>query len=204
MAVQIVNKSVFSIHPFNKKNVTVGYLIDKQISIVILLECVLTRRTLQLDLAKWRYLVDERKFYIMLDKLYTHSKRVIICENFFYSINLKNETLSFQAGMDRITLSRYNLLRLKEIQCCIDAYILEKQNKLHLYQPCFDLMYLLLKQEIQDLPIACHKEAFISTYIQSYGFNLNEISCENKCFILEVQQFNHEKLSNMLLQELNI
>ena len=65
-------------------------------------------------------------------------------------------------------------------------------------------MYLLLKQEIQDLPIACHKVTFVSTYIQSYGFNLNEFSCENKCFILEVQQFNHERLSNMLLQELNI
>lgn len=202
MSTAIVNKSVFSIHPFNKKNVTVGVLIDKQISIVILLECILTKRTINLDLFKWQNLINEHKFTVMIDKLYTPTKRVIICDNFSYSNSSKNETITLQVDMNRITLTRYNLLRLKELQPCIDSYILKKQCKLNIYQPCFDLIYSLLKHNIQDLPLACQHETFVSTYIHNYCFNLAELCCENKCFVLEVQQFYHERLGNMILEEI--
>lgn len=202
MEAAIVNKSVFSIHPSNKKNVTVGFSIDSQIKIVILFECILSKRTIHLDLTKWQYFIDEDQFKMMLSKLYTNTKRVIISKNFYYTINQKNETITLQTDAGSITLTRYNLLRLKELQSCIDSYIFKKQNELNLYQSCFNLIYSLLKRDIQDLPEACQCSTFVSTYIHNYNFNLTDLCCEQKCFIHEVQQFHYEKLSNMLLQDL--
>lgn len=198
----VVCKSVFSIHPFDKKSVSVGFLIGKKIRIVILLECKLTRQSLQLDLDKWEHLLDDDNFSMMLNKIYTQSKRVTLCDKFSYSSNIKNETITLQNDKSRITLTRYSLLRLKEIQFCVNMYILKKQSELNLYQPCFDLMYLLLKRDIQDLPSSCQVTTFLSTYIHNYEFDLNELCLENRCFILEVQQFHHEKLADELIYDL--
>ncbi|KAF0748780.1 Uncharacterized protein FWK35_00021198 [Aphis craccivora] len=49
----VVSKSVFDIRPFSKKSVTVGLLVNKQISIIILLECKLTKKVVTLDLDQW-------------------------------------------------------------------------------------------------------------------------------------------------------
>lgn len=73
--------------------------------------------------------------------------------------------------------------------------------ELNLYQPCFDLIYPLLKRDIQDLPLVCQYRTFVNTYIYNYSFNSTELCCENECFILEVLECHRERLSNVILQD---
>lgn len=84
-----------------------------------------------MDLIKYQHLHDEYKFDVMLDDLYAPLKRVTICNDFYYSSNSKNETITSQVGVNRIKLTRYNLLWLKKLQPCIDLYILKKQCELY-------------------------------------------------------------------------
>ncbi|KAF0710732.1 Uncharacterized protein FWK35_00038103, partial [Aphis craccivora] len=92
----VVSKSVFDIRPFSKKSVTVGLLVNKQISIIILLECKLTKKVVTLDLDQWCKLMCENNNFIQLSKnLHTRCKRVKIADNFFYSVNVNQSTIVF-------------------------------------------------------------------------------------------------------------
>ena len=82
----IVSKSVFDIRPFGKKSVTVGLLITKQISIIVLLECKLTKKIITLNLEKWCTLMSESNYISITNNLHTTCRRVRITENFTYSI----------------------------------------------------------------------------------------------------------------------
>lgn len=204
MASTTVCKSVFSIQPFNnKKNISIGFSVDYKIEIVVLLVCELTKQTLKLNQEKWNYLMSETNFILLLSKLFTNSKRTILTENVFYSTNANNESLTLRVDNNRITLSRNNLLRMKQLQPCIDACIFTKQNQLIMYQTCFDFIISSVKQDIENLPNSCQRREFTSSYVQNYEFNLSNIRYEDKYFILELQQFHYEKISDMILEDIN-
>lgn len=200
----ILCKSTFSIQPLNKKSVSIGYFLNKQISIIVLIECVLTKQKLFLDSFKWSKFICDSNYQLILDKLCTYSKRHILTEDIFYSTNAKNETVSlYTDSSNNITLSHSNLVRLKQLQNCIDSCIHTKQNQLISFQNCFDYIYLLLKHNIQDLPILCHKKEFIIPFIQNYEFELSNLRSEDICFIHELQQFQYDALSNLILFDLS-
>lgn len=204
MTSAVVCKSIFSIQPYNKKkNISIGLSIDYRIEIIVLLECEITKQTLKLNQEKWNYLMSETIFSMILNKLYTHSKRAVLIEDVFYSINANNESLTLRVDNSRITLSRYNLLCMKQLQPCIDACILTKQNQLNMYQTCFDSVFSLIKQDIKNLPTTCQREEFTSSYAQNYEFNFSNMRCEEIFCILELQQFHYEKISDMILKDLS-
>ena len=60
--VPIVSKSKFEIH--NKKYISVGYLVNKEISIVVLIES--GKNVLTLDLTNWNDLMCETNFNLIL------------------------------------------------------------------------------------------------------------------------------------------
>lgn len=62
-------KSTFPIQHLNKKNVCVGYLIDVNISVVILFECNVSNQYLILDHQKWKTLMTENNFKSIFDSL---------------------------------------------------------------------------------------------------------------------------------------
>jgi hypothetical protein len=71
-----------------------------------------------------------------------------------------------------------------------------------LYQTCFNLILSLIKQDIVDLPIVCQKKELINAYIQNYELNFSNVRCEDKYFILELQQFHYKKITDMVLKEM--
>ncbi|KAF0716003.1 Uncharacterized protein FWK35_00024576, partial [Aphis craccivora] len=70
--------------------------------------------------------------------LHTRCNRVKIADNFFYSVNVNQSTIVLYSNDNYITLSHIDLHRLKQLQHCIDLYIVEKQKKLESYQKTFD------------------------------------------------------------------
>ena len=174
----VVSKSVFDIRPFSKKSVTVGLLVNKQISIIILLECKLTKKVVTLDLEQWCTLMCENNFNTIINNLHTRCKRVRISDNFFYSVNVNQSTIVLYSNDNYITLSHVDLHRLKQLQHCIDLYIVEKQKKLESYQKTFDTAYALIKADVNGLPLSCQRNEFTNQYIQNYDFR-NLFTCIN-------------------------
>jgi hypothetical protein len=147
----VVSKSVFDICPFSKKSVTVGLLVNKQISIIILLECKLTKKVVTLDLEQWCTLMCENNFNTIINNLHARCKRVRISDNSFYFVNKNQSIIVLYSNDNYITLSYVDLHRLKQLQHCIDLYIVEKQKKLESYQKTFD--YALIKADVNGLPL---------------------------------------------------
>lgn len=85
----VVSKSIFEIRPYAKKSVTVGLLVNNKISIIILLECKITKKILNLDLEQWLTLMSENNYNAIIDNLQTRCKRVRIIDNLSYSVNVK-------------------------------------------------------------------------------------------------------------------
>lgn len=61
--------------------------------------------------------------------------------------------LIIQVENSCIIRTHWNLLCLKHIYHCINACSFTKQKQLYLYQACFDLVYLTMKQDIKNLSI---------------------------------------------------
>ncbi|KAE9523109.1 hypothetical protein AGLY_016496 [Aphis glycines] len=198
----VVSKSVFDIRPFSKKSVTVGLLVNKQISIIILLECKLTKKVVTLDLDQWCKLMCENNFNTIIENLHTRCKRVKIADNFFYSVNVNQSTIVLYSNDNYITLSHIDLHRLKQLQHCINLYIVEKQKKLESYQKTFDTAYALIKSDVNGLPSSCQRNEFTNQYIQNYDFSYSNIQSEDCSFMYELLQFHFNSLSNMILQDL--
>ena len=124
--VPVVSKSKFEIH--NKKYVSVGYLVDKEISIVVLLES--GKNVFILDLKNWNDLIRDSNFNIIIKNLQARCKSPVqLNEHLCYSINAKYSSITLRLNNNSITLSIIDLCRLKQIQICIESNIIEKQKK---------------------------------------------------------------------------
>lgn len=204
MSSLIVCKSVFEIRPSNKKSVTVAFLVNKNISIIIQFECKLSKKTIILDLEKWCILLTETNYNMIFENIHSRCKPVILCKNFSYSVNFKHSSISLRADKNCITLSLLDLYRLKQLQDCIDSVILEKQKKLVMYQQCFNFVYNLITKNVKDLPLACRRNDFLSRYIQDYNFDFSNTQFDDLSFIFEIQQYHYVTLSNLILKDLEL
>ncbi|KAF0697441.1 Uncharacterized protein FWK35_00034319 [Aphis craccivora] len=90
----VVAKSIFNIRPFNKKSVTVGFLVNKTISVIVMLECKVTKKLLTFNLLQWCTLMcDSNNYSSITNNLHTNCKRVKITDNIYYSVNLNQLTI---------------------------------------------------------------------------------------------------------------
>ncbi|KAE9523021.1 hypothetical protein AGLY_016652, partial [Aphis glycines] len=194
----VVRLSIFVI-----KSVTVGLLVNKQISIIILLENKLTKKVVTLDLDQWCKLMCENNFNTIIENVHTRCQRVKIADNYFYSVNVNQSTIVLYSNDNYITLSHIDLHRLKQLQHCIDLYIVEKQKKLESYQKTFDTaIYSYIYSDVNGLPSSCQRNEFTNQYIQNYDFSYSNIQSEDCSFMYELLQFHFNSLSNMILQDL--
>lgn len=198
----VVSKSVFDIRTYSKKTITIGLLIAKQISIIVLLECKLTKKVLKLDLEQWCTLMCDNNYNTIINNMHSRCKRIQLTNNLFYSTNLKQNSIILHTTDNNITLSQIDLQRLKQLQHCIDLYIVEKQKKLESYQKTFNDAYLLIKSDISGLPSSCQRNEFTNQYIQNYDFSFSNIQSDDISFIYELLQYHFNTLSNMILQDL--
>lgn len=198
----LVCKSSFKIHPSNKRSVTIAFLVDKTISIVVLFDFKLSKKCIVLDLEKWCTLLCETNYSKIVENIQLRSKPVFLCNNFSYSVNCKRSNITLHVNNESITLSYSDLHRMKQLQYCIDSVIIEKQKKLNMYQQCFDYAYNIMKQDIQNLPQACQRNDFTNQYIQDYSFDFSNSAFDDLSFILEVQQYCYDTLSDMILSDI--
>lgn len=198
----IVYKSVFNIRHFSKKSVTVGLMVNKIISVVILLECNVTKKSLMLDDQQWKTLMCDINYNQIINNLHTNCKRLKITDNIYYSVNLNQFTIKLYVNDNFITLSYVDLHRLKQLQQCIDSFIDEKQKKLVSFQSTFDTVYASIKADITILPSSCQRSDFCSQYIQNFDFTICCIQNDDSCFMYEVLQFHNNTLSDMISRDL--
>lgn len=198
----IINKSIFNIQPQNKKNILTGYLINEILSVVLIFECNVSKHYVMLNQAQWDILMSEPTFDYILNNISTvhNPKRVKLDTDFYYKINTKSESVNFQIDNKRITLSRDNLLRLKQWFDCINANVMEKTRKLISFQQCFENIFGILKIQIPYLPPSCIRHDFLSSYIRDFELNLDHMNDEDRAFVLELQQIHHSKLAHLLMK----
>lgn len=200
----IVSRSEFEIRQYGKKSVTVGLLVNKKISIVVILKCMITKKSLSLDLDQWLSLMCENNYKAIIDNLRNRCKRVRITDNLSYSVNVKQSSIILYSNENYITLSHVDLQRLNQLGACIDLYIIEKQKKLPCYQKTFDTAYALIMADINGLPSSCRRNEFTNSYIQNYNLSYTNIETNDISFMYELLQYHYNSLSNMILQELEL
>jgi len=76
----VVSRLEFEIRQYRKKSVTVGLLANKKISIVIILEFKITKKSLFLDLDQWFSLMSENNYKSIIDYIQIRSNRVRITD----------------------------------------------------------------------------------------------------------------------------
>lgn len=198
----IIHKSIFNIQPQNRNNILVGYLINDYLSVVVLLQCNMSKRYIILNEMQWKKLTTEDTFSVIFEAMGNehNSKRLKIDDDFYYKINVKTQALHLYFKNNYIVLSRNNFYCLK-LRCeCVNASIVEKNNKLNTYQTYFDNIFSIIKNEISYLPPSCIRKDFISSYIQDYKFNLAESTDEVRSFTAELQQIHHDQLADLLVK----
>jgi len=200
----IVCKSTFDIRAYNKKSITVGLLINKQISIIIILECKITKKSLNLDLDQWLSLMCENNYTSIINNLQKRCKRVRITDNLSYSVNVKQSSIILHSNQNDITFALVDLQRLKQIQQCIELYIIEKQKKLQSYQKTYDTAYSLISADFNGLPSSCRRNEFTNQYIQNYDLSYSNMESNDISFMHELLQFHYNSLSDMILQDLAV
>ena len=199
----IVSKSTFDIRAFNKKSITVGLLINKQISIILLLECKLSKKIITLSLEEWFTLMSESNYNSIINNLNTRVRRVKITDSFSYSINVKQSSITLHLNEEYITLTHVDLYRLRQLQNLIDLYVADKQKRLANYQITFNTAYDLIKNDVRGLPSTCQRNEFTNQYIQNYDFKYyNHLQNDDTSFLYEILQFHFNTLSDMILQDL--
>lgn len=202
----VVSKSVIDIRPLSKKSVTVGFLVDKNMfTVIILLQCNFTKKMLMIDLIQWYTLISDSIYSSITNNLHTNnSKRIKITDSIYYSVNLNQFTIKLYVNNQFITLSYNDLHRIKELQECIDSYIVEKQKKLVSYQSIFDTVYSLIKENINILPLSCQRNDFTNQYIQNFDFSNCFVQNSDFSFIYEIFQFHNNSLSDIILNDIKI
>lgn len=177
-------------------------MVNKTISVIVILECNVTKKLLTFDLLQWCTLMCDSNYSSITNNLHTNCKRVKITDNIYYSVNLNQLTIKLHVNDHFITLSYTDLHRLKQLQQCIDSHIVEKQKKLVSYQSTFDTVYSLIRADINILPSSCQRNDFTNQYIQNFDFSMCCIQNDDSCFIYEILQFHNNSLSDMILYDL--
>lgn len=198
----VIVKSIFNIHQQNKKNIYIGYLVDQPLSVIILFMCNVTKHYLILNVFQWNKFISDDSFNIIVQSLSTvqHSKRLHLDNNFYYKICAKSESVNLYHNNDRITLSSDNLNRLKLLESCINANIIELTNKLVMYQTVFNNACIIIKYDILYLSPDCIRSDFISTFIKDYNFKMDDLKDEEISFLLALQQIHHGKFADIVLK----
>ncbi|KAE9524188.1 hypothetical protein AGLY_015433 [Aphis glycines] len=114
-------------------------------------------------------------------------------QNYGFKYILVVESLKNKTGKKmhkRIKLSSINLNRLKLLQPCINANIIEFADKLVMYQTC-DVLYLTPE---------CIRSDYISSYIKDYNFKMEDMKDDGKSFLFELQQIHHVKFVGIVLK----
>ena len=122
----------------------------------------------------------------------------------YYSVNLNQLTIKLYVNNQFITFSYNDIHRIKELQECIDSYIVEKQKKLVSYQSTFDTVYSLMKANINNLPLSCQRNDFTNQYIQHFEFNNCFVQNDDFSFMYEILQFHNNSLSDIILNDIKI
>ena len=92
-----------------------------------------------------------------------------------------------------MTLSRDNLLRLKQRSNSINANFIEKISKFISFQQCLENTFGILKTQIPYLQPSCIRHDFLITYIRDFELILDHLNEEDSAFVLELQQIHHSK-----------
>jgi len=202
----VVSKSVIEIRPLSKKSVTVGFLVDKNMfTVIILLQCNFTKKMLMIDLIQWYTLISDSIYSSITNNLHTNNcRRIKITDTMYYSANLNQLTIKLYVNNQFITLSYNDLHRIKELQECIDSYIVEKQKKLVSYQSTFNTVYSLIKASINILPLSCQRNDFTNQYIQNFDFSNCFVQNDDFSFMFEILQFHNNSLSDIILNDIKI
>lgn len=204
----LICKSAFHIQPMNKKNIFIGYtILNDNLSLNIIIECNISKQNLILKYSQWENFTKENTFESIFNNLSTnnHSKSHWhkLDDDFYYRIKTNSDSIILLKDDKRVKLNRDNLYRIRLWNDLIDAKILEKSNKLHMYQLCFKNACLNIKNDISHLPQECHRSDFISSYIQDYKFDFENIEMdEQKTFLLELQKIHHEQFADVLIKSL--
>ncbi|KAF0765142.1 Uncharacterized protein FWK35_00011808 [Aphis craccivora] len=118
---------------------------------------------LNLDVEQWLTLMCENNYNAIINNLQTRCK-------LRYSVNVKQSSIILHSNENYITLSHIDLYRLKQLQHCIDLYIIEKQKKFPSHQKTFDTVYSLIMADVNGLPSSCRQNEFTNQYIQNTEF----------------------------------
>jgi hypothetical protein len=198
----IIVKSTYNIQHQSGKNVYIGYLVDQPLSVVILFKSNVNKQCLILNVSQWNKFISDDCFKSIFCSLTTvhQSKRVKLDNYFYYKICAKSDSINLYHINGRIKLSSINLNRLKLLQPCINANIIEFTNKLVLYQTVFNNACMIIKYDILYLTPECIRSDFISSYIKDYNFKMEDMKDEEKSFLLELQQIHHVKFADIVLK----
>lgn len=140
----------------------------------------------------------ENNYNAIIHNLQTRCKRVRITDNLSYSVNVKQSSIILHSNENYITLSHIDLHRLKQLQHCIDLYIIEKQKKLSM---TFDTAYSLSMADVNGLP-SCRRNEFTNLYIQNYDLSYSNMESNDISFMYELLQYHYNSLSDMIFQDL--
>lgn len=200
----LVCKSIFNIQIQNKKNILIGYQIEEHnLVVAIALECNVSKQTLIFNQLQWNKFISENNFHIIFENISTcHSKKVKLDTNFFLKINSKSESVTLLLNNVRLTLSRYNLIRIKQLSECINSSLTEKCNNLQKYCTWYKTILDKIENDVAYFPRECLREDFMSTYIVDSNFDTQHLSDENKSFMLELQHIHFIKLAKFIISRL--
>lgn len=164
--------------------------------------CNVTKCYVILNVFQWNKFISDESFNIIVRSLSTvqHSKRLHLVNSFYYKTCAKSVSVNLYHNNNRITLSSDNFNRLKSLESCINAYIIELTNKLVMYQTVFNNACIIIKYDILYLSPDCIRSDFISTYIKDYNLKMDDLKDEEKSFLLELQQIHHGTFADIILK----
>lgn len=197
----ILCKSTFTIDP--KRNITIGFILDKKLSIVIYLDYKNCRDKLVLSEQNWQSLMQLQTLNNILNTIPVNAKRIHINENLYCTTNPKTDSVILRNGDDqRLKLTRINILTLQMLNQCIQAHLKERLSKLPLYQKCFDDIYSSILNDVNNFSSECRRIDFIQAYITNYNFQL--FAGDDTALFVHELQINYEQIINLIMQELLI
>lgn len=197
----ILSKSSFTID--HKRNVTVGFIFNRQLSIVIYLDYKNSQDKLILTTQHWQSLMQLQTLNNILNTIPISAKRLHIYENLYCTTNPKTHSVILRNGDDqRLKLTRVNLLQLQMLNQCISAHIEERRSKLPMYQKCFNDIYSSVLNDVNNFSSECRRIDFISAFITNYNFQL--FANDDTALFVHELQINYEQILNLIKQELLI
>lgn len=197
----ILSKSTFTIDP--KRNITIGFIFDKTLSIVVYLDYKNCRDNLILSEKNWQSLMQLQTLNNILNTIPISAKRLHINGDLYCTTNPKTDSVILRNGVDqRLKLTRINLLTLQMLNQCIQAHLKERLIKLPMYQKCFDDIYSSILNDVNNFSSECRRIDFITAYITNYDFQL--FASDDTALFVHELQINHNQIINLIMQELLI